>query len=230
MERIASLLVFFLLFVCTTGLAQKTKTKTETKQNELSQIRKEIQAIESNLQKMGAKESIAIEGNRENMKKCRRIKEKYGLARTTFYQANVEELYNNKIPAPFRGSFDLIFCLGFLYHLPEPQKAFEWFAKQSRAVFLGTHYVEKDAEDKYRGNFVKGTITHHTDIYNGLWYKEYDPSIRHGGTLDGMSPRSFWLYEIDLLNIAIRSGYNKVHVLGKDLVNGLPYIYILAEV
>jgi len=181
------------------------------------------------IEKMGARESVAIEGNKDNMAKCLRIKEKYGLTKTTFYQANVEELYNNKVPAPFHGRFDLIFCLGFLYHLPEPQKAIEWFAKQSGTLFLGTHYVEKNAEDKYRGNFEKGTIANNANIYNGLWYGEYDTSRGSGGTLDGMSPRSFWLYENDLVNMAISSGYKKVYVLGKDIVNGLPYIYILAD-
>ena len=54
MERLASLLVFFLFFISPTGMAQKAKT--ETKQKELSQIRNEIQSIESQLHKMSAKE------------------------------------------------------------------------------------------------------------------------------------------------------------------------------
>ncbi len=54
MERVTTLLILFVLFISPAGVAQKAKT--EAKQKELSQIRNEIQSIESQLHKMSAKE------------------------------------------------------------------------------------------------------------------------------------------------------------------------------
>ncbi len=91
---------------------------------------------------MGVRENIAIEARAENLRKCNRIKEKYGLEHTTFLQHDLEQLYSGQETPQFQGSFDLVFCLGVLYHVPDPAKALAWFRSQASALFLGTHYIE----------------------------------------------------------------------------------------
>jgi SAM-dependent methyltransferase len=178
------------------------------------------------LEKMGVRENIAIEARTENMRKCARIKEKYGLANTTFIQQNIEDLYNGREQPNYSGKFDLVICLGVLYHVPNPAKALEWCCTQSNNLFLGTHYVEE--EDLWRypaGGFAEEAFQYRGEVYRAMRCVE-------GGQADpvsGMSPSSFWLYEADLLTMLRNCGYNTISVLGKDLQNSTPHITILAR-
>jgi methyltransferase family protein len=172
------------------------------------------------LEKMGVKENVAIESRNENLKKCRRIKEKYGLDHTIFLLHDVARLYNGEEQAQFDGPFDLVFCLGVLYHVPEPAKALTWFRSQAKRLFLGTHYA--NAEDRRLDSLV---YTHNGKNYRVKEFHESGLS----DPLSGMSPISLWPYEKDLLAMIEDVGYSKISVLGKDLQNGHPHITIIAE-
>ena len=87
------------------------------------------------LEKMGVRENIALESRADNLRKCNRIKDKYRLDRTRFLQHDLERLYRGEDQAQFSGQFDLVFCLGILYHVPEPGRALEWFRSQSPTLF-----------------------------------------------------------------------------------------------
>lgn len=172
------------------------------------------------LEKMGVRENIAIEARAENLRRCNRIKEKYGLKHTTFVQQDLERLCSGLEKPQFQGPFDLVFCLGVLYHLADPAKALAWFRSQANALFLGTHYLKpnphSDSDLTYQSNGKSYRVREH----------------REGGLTDpisGMSPVSVMLYEEDLLTLLREVGYSRVSVLGKDLQNGLQHITILAE-
>jgi hypothetical protein len=170
------------------------------------------------LEKMGVRENIAIESRTDNLQICLRIKEKYGLDRTTFLLGNLEDFYNGTKQPPFAGRFDLVFCLGVLYHVPDPGKALAWFRTQAKTLFLGTHYPLQDY----------GPAVAYT--YNGNSYRVRE--WREGGIADpisGMSPISLVPYEADLLKLLRDVGYDRVSVLGHDIQNGTPHITILAE-
>jgi len=172
------------------------------------------------LEKMGVRENIAIEARAENLRKCNRIKEKYGLEHTTFLQQDLERLYSGQEKPQFQGPFELVFCLGVLYHVPDPAKALAWFRSQASALFLGTHYLEPNQRSD-------SDATYHS---NGKTYRVREH--REGGLADpisGMSPMSVILYEEDLLSLLREVGYSRISVLGKDLQNASPHITILAE-
>jgi SAM-dependent methyltransferase len=172
------------------------------------------------LEKMGVRENIAIEARAENLRRCNRIKEKYGLEHTTFLQQDLERLYSGLEKPQFQGPFDLVFCLGVLYHVPDPAKALAWFRSQASALFLGTHYLQPNPHSD-------SDVTCQS---NGKSYRVREH--REGGLADpisGMSPVSVMLYEEDLLSLLREAGYSRVSVLGKDLQNGLQHITILAD-
>jgi hypothetical protein len=106
-------------------------------------------------EKLGVRENIAFESRLENLRKCQRIKEIYGLNRTTFLLGNLEDFYNGTKQPQFAGRFDLVLCLGVLYHVPDPGKALAWFRSQARTLFLGTHFplpdLPSDAVYTYNG-------------------------------------------------------------------------------
>lgn len=171
------------------------------------------------LEKMGVRENIAIESRADNLFKCQRIKEKYHLDHTQFLQCDLERLYRGEYVPSFSGPFDLVFCLGVLYHLPDPGRGLEWMRSQSNILFLGTHYCE--------GN---SNIDYSDYSYGGKSYRGHE--VVEGGIGDpisGMSRTSLWLCEDDLLRLIQDVGYSRAWVLGKDLQNGWPHITILAE-
>jgi hypothetical protein len=170
------------------------------------------------LEKLGVRENIAFESRLENLQKCQRIKEIYGLNRTTFLLGNLEDFYNGTKLPQFAGRFDLVLCLGVLYHVPDPGKALAWFRSQAKTLFLGTHFPLPD--------FPSGAVY----TYNGKSYRVME--YREGGIQDpisGMSPISLQPYEADLLNLLRDVGYDQISVLGRDLQNRSPHITILAE-
>jgi hypothetical protein len=171
------------------------------------------------LEKMGVRENISIESRLENLRKCERIKEKYQLTRTQFLQCDLERLYRGEDIPSFSGEFDLIFCLGVLYHLPDPGSGLKWMRSQSRTLFLGTHYATR------RKRLKNITYSYEKKTYRGQILVE-------GGIADpvsGMSSTSIWLYEDDLLRILQDVGYSRVSVLGKDIQNHSDHITLFAE-
>jgi len=178
------------------------------------------------IEKMGAKENVSIEARQKNYIKCMRIKNKYGLNHTKFYQLNIEDLYNYNTHPPFSGNFDIIFCLGFFYHLPNPPKALAWFLTQSDTLFLGTHYVDDEFAEFFNQSniFRDASIDYQGDVYRGKWYLE---NVQENSS--GMSNHSFWPYEDDLIRMLDLAGYQEVQVLGKECLNNIPHITILAK-
>lgn len=178
------------------------------------------------LEKMGVRENVAIELRPENLAKCRRIKELYGLDRSTFVAQNIEHLYDGMEPPGFQGPFDLVFCCGLLYHLPDPARALRWMRTQAPRLFLGTHYVEPAESRRYLpANFRPAESRDGSTTYHGMEYRE-------GGLTDpisGASPASFWPREADLVAMVRNAGYSRVEVLGKDLLNRMPHITLIAE-
>ena len=177
------------------------------------------------LEKMGAREVVALEGRGENLQLCLRTKERYGLGRTSFHLADVEALAEGRSPPPFAGTFDLVFCAGLLYHLREPARVLEWCRRQAQTLFLQTHYIEQAASARYLPHsFHEATYRHRGHDYRAKIFEE-EP----GNPRTGLAQTSVWLYEPDLLALMKVAGFDHVSVLGKDVQWTLPHITILAE-
>jgi hypothetical protein len=179
------------------------------------------------LEKMGVRENLAIEGRADNLRKCQRIKEKFQLVHTQFLQYDLERLYRGEDIPSFNGPFDLVFCLGVLYHLPDPGRGLEWMRSQSNTLFLGTNYVARN----------RGLLSVAARERNSIYYTYLGKSYRgqefaEGGIAcpgAGMSPTSVQLYEDDLIRLIQDVGYSRTWVLGKDIHNHVDHITILAE-
>jgi hypothetical protein len=168
------------------------------------------------LEKLGVRETISIESRDVNLEKCHRIKEKYRLEHTVFLKHDLERLYANREQPQFSGPFDLVFCLGVLYHVPDPVQALIWMRQQSKTLFLGTHVELKDDPG--------AVYAHRGKKYRGQWRKEVLVNPIHG-----MSPQSFVPDERDLIEMLRVAGYSNISVLGRDLHNNRPHVTILAE-
>ena len=119
----------------------------------------------------GVREVVAIEGRDYHVEKAKLVQRALGVSNVTFLQANLEDFDL----APL-GRFDVVYCVGLLYHLPEPWRLLQKLADTTDTVYLNTDYC--------RLSQVNLTV----NGYEGMKWSEggYDDP------LCGLSSWSFW--------------------------------------
>jgi SAM-dependent methyltransferase len=161
-----------------------------------------LYAIE--LARQGAR-TVGIEGRESNIEKARFVQKALGLdSLLTLCQDDVRNLCREKY-----GEFDVVLCLGILYHLDTPD------------VF---RFVENIADvttrlaviDTYVSIASKDVRTYEGKSYWGREIFEHFPSdsteqrlSRAWASLD--NPRSFWLTERSLYNLLSACGFTTVY-------------------
>ena len=143
----------------------------------------------------GVRRVLGIEGRASNIERARVVQRLVASDTVEFAQANLESVDL----APF-GEFDAVFCVGLLYHLPEPWKLLDQIARVTNQLFVWTHYASKP------------TTRRRAFRYSGILYQE------HGlyDALSGMSARSFWPTFDSLTKMLMDSGFADVAIIEKD--------------
>jgi SAM-dependent methyltransferase len=135
---------------------------------------------------------VAVEGRHESIARARFVQELLGVANVTFVEADLETT-----PLEQFGRFDAVFCVGLLYHLPQPWLLLDQLAAVAPRVLLQTHYAAS----------AEATV----DGLPGRRYREHgrrDP-------LSGLSPSSFWL-TLPALTGRLEQGGYAVELLEDD--------------
>ena len=135
---------------------------------------------------------VAVEGRDENIARARFVQELLGVENVEFVEADLETT-----PLEQFGRFDAVFCVGLLYHLPQPWLLLDQLAAVAPKLFLQTHYAER----------AEATV----DGLPGRYYREFGRS----DPLSGLSPTSFWLTIPALTGRLEQSGYS-VELLADD--------------
>jgi len=135
---------------------------------------------------------VAVEGRDENIARARFVQGLLGVDNVEFVAADLETT-----PLESFGPFDAVFCVGLLYHLPQPWLLLDQLAAVAPNVFLQTHYAER-AETT-------------ADGLPGRNYREFGRS----DPLSGLSPTSFWL-TIPALTERLEQGGYAVELLADD--------------
>jgi SAM-dependent methyltransferase len=159
------------------------------------------------LARRGAREVIGIEGREANLVRGRATREAEGLTQVDFRIADVRTLSREA-----HGEFDIVLCLGLLYHLDVPD-LFE-FVRRLAEVCRGYALIETNVGLKPRKK-----VTWDGQSYHGLWYGE--DTSRPGASLD--NPRSFWPTKPSLLNLLGDVGFTTVSEVA------YPFVPTLAE-
>ncbi len=136
---------------------------------------------------------VGVEGRADSLARARFVQSVLQQPKVNFVQANLE-----RFDLASLGQFDVVFCLGLLYHLPEPWKLVEQMSRVARGLYLWTHYADpKDA---------KVTRQH----YRGRVYREW---LFWFEALSGLSSTSFWPTREGLLEMLADYGYGEVTVV-----------------
>ena len=143
----------------------------------------------------GVQRVLALEGREANLRKARFVQELLQVRNVEFAQTNLEHADLTQY-----GKFDVVFCCGLLYHLPEPWKLVEQLPAVASSLFIWTQYAaEEEAFDLQDG--LRGKI-----------HGEAGPDE----PLSGLSPTATWLTLASLRTVLSVSGYKKIDVLHDD--------------
>ena len=141
----------------------------------------------------GVEHVVAIEGRRDNLERAQFIQGLLGEPRVQFIHANLEEFDLASL-----GSFDVVVCLGLLYHLPAPWELVQRISRVAPALFLWSHYAEPQ-----RAKTVKNG-------YRGWIYPEWGFAFE---PLSGMSVSSFWPTREEFLRMLADNGFPHQDIL-----------------
>jgi SAM-dependent methyltransferase len=150
------------------------------------------------LGQLGANEVIGVEG-RDKTTQATSRSEALGLSNVRFERGDVRA-----VTSKTHGAFDVVLCLGILYHFDTPD-VFE-FAENVAGL------TERFAIIETQISLTRKREEHHAGhVYWGKTYAE-DVSMT-GASLD--NPQSFWPTRASLLNLLLRVGFttvSEVHV------------------
>ena len=147
---------------------------------------------------------VGVEGREPSLAKCNFAKECLGLNNLSFVQDDVRNLTPEKY-----GTFDVVLCLGLLYHLDAPEVF--TFTKQmsdvcKRICVLDTHVcTDKGELRQFNGQ-----------DYYGVVYREHMEETPQDVRLQALwasldNAKSFWLSRPSLYNLLTDSGFTSVH-------------------
>lgn len=147
---------------------------------------------------------VSIEGRETNIEKGRFVKRALSLGNLEFVQDDVRNVTIEKY-----GLFDVVLCLGILYHLDAPD-VFK-FAEQ-----LGNICKRICIVDTRITFHPKTELTYNGQPYHGAWGEEHWPGDskdsklrRLGASLD--NDRNFWLSRATLYNLLSHAGFTSVY-------------------
>ncbi|MFC1506155.1 class I SAM-dependent methyltransferase [Thermoproteota archaeon] len=140
----------------------------------------------------GVSQVIGIEGRKDNMERARFVQKLLGIHNVDFVEANLEKVDLSRF-----GRFDVVFCVGILYHMPEPWLLLEQIGHVSKNLFIRTHYVDSQKSDEA----VEG--------YEGIFYEEKGLK----DSLGGLSTKSFWPSLDSLTKMLTRHGFEIFNII-----------------
>lgn len=138
---------------------------------------------------------VAIDSRPENIERARFVSRFFERDNVDLVLADLETF-----PITALGSFDVIFNVGLLYHLPEPWRLVNDLARVGSSMFLWTHTARPGARLVERGGYL------------GEVYQE-------GGTSDplsGMSDTSFWPTPEELERLLRTAGFQRIEIIEDD--------------
>lgn len=155
---------------------------------------------------------LGIEVRDANVARARFAKEVLGLESFEIVQDDVRSLSRGKY-----GSFEIVLCLGILYHLPAPDVFL--FAERiaevtERFALFDTHVALPESRRELLGPPL--SYDYRGRAYPGRDYREFDPSVSEADRLKwGWSTidvrPSFWPTRAALLDLLTAAGFTSLH-------------------
>jgi SAM-dependent methyltransferase len=114
--------------------------------------------------------------------------------------------------------FDIVLCLGLLYHLDQPATYLHQLAQIThRLLLINTHYAERDDTSLPVHTHSLSRLAHHDGV-PGRWYQEAPPGgwqneqeMEAFSLSSWVNTRSFWIHKPALLQTLRQAGFPIVY-------------------
>ena len=169
----------------------------------------------------GLKEAIGVEGRQSNFQKCLHVAEYFEKPNLAYWHLDVKALSPEK-----HGKFDVILCLGILYHLDNPVvflRKLRQLLSPGGLLFIDTHHAPRTPQDLeefvYKDRYKDREIVPFEldgKIYEGRWWYEYEAGKpeHEQHAWDAVSNwRSFVLTYHSLASALNDSGFSRLYRL-----------------
>ena len=165
------------------------------------------------LDRMGAREVVAVEANARAYLKCLILKEIVGIPSASFLYGDAAKFIERELAAN-APLFDLCLASGVLYHFSAPIAVLDLLCRASDRLVLWTHYFDAeriDEKDYLRHRFAEPV----SDEFQGFRYTRHqhayqvlDQSDFYGGN----APTSTWLERQTILDALDHFGFDVVDI------------------
>jgi hypothetical protein len=164
------------------------------------------------LDRLGAREVVAVEANRRAYLRCLVTKELLGIPSARFLCGDAVAHLEAEVAGEAE-PYDLVVASGVLYHLVDPIAALQLMTRASDRLLLWTMYYD---EEVVRGSeALSARFTSHTrqvtaGFRHTLHRQEYQEALESRGYCGGSAPSSAWLSRTDVLGALDHFGFEVV--------------------
>lgn len=166
------------------------------------------------LDRLGAREVVAIEANTRAFLKCLIAKELLGIPSARFlcgdFVAYLADHAERQAPR-----FDLCLASGVLYHLADPVPAIALMRKASDRLILWTHYYDPElvrGRPDLAVRFPSSQAVERAGFLHTLYRQEYQGALGHPGFAGGTAEASNWMNREDIIGALEHVGYEVVAI------------------
>lgn len=163
------------------------------------------------LERAGAKEIIAVEGNTRAYLKCLIVKELFGLKRSRFLCGDIVESLRRD-----ETSYDLCIASGVLYHMSNPAELIALLAKRCRKhVLLWSHYFDDEITPSTHLKEAKetgGIPSEFSGFKHTLYRYEYRAALNWQGFCGGSKSYCHWMRREEILSCLDYFGFGDFRI------------------
>jgi SAM-dependent methyltransferase len=163
-------------------------------------------AHSSMLQRLGAREVVAIEASSRAFLKCLCVKELLGLDRVRYHLGDFVAFMRNDT-----SRFDLVVASGVLYHMANPLEVLSLIAARTDNVLLWTHYYDADRIGRspdLRRKFGPPERGTHRGVEAAWARQSYQEALDNATFCGGGQETSVWLTRDTLLRVLAAEGFS----------------------
>lgn len=161
------------------------------------------------LQRLGAREVLAIEANARAYLKCLIVKEALSLDRVRFLLGDFTSYLDET-----DDHFDAVVASGVLYHMLDPVGLLRGLRRVADRALIWTHYYDADlcARDELRRRFGPPEHTTADGVTVELRPYRYLESLEWSGFCGGAHPDARWLTRASLMSLLDAHGWSDIRV------------------
>lgn len=167
------------------------------------------------LQKRGAAQVDAVEGNSRAFLKCLVLKELLGMDRVRFLLGDFVSFLRESAD-----HYDICVASGVLYHMENPGEMLALVADHADALLLWTHYFQADTIAKnpmLRKKFAPGEPAEVRGFKHLLYRQKYGAALNLRGFCGGPTHQSNWMFRDDIIKMLQHLGMTNITIAFEDL-------------